>query len=104
MVEVIGRSAPIPYVEARVGISFKICCFFGTGVKRVYAGFFWDRLSSWLQATTIKISTRPPESALERVCGNNHSERTTEKGVSDATHACHIMTDEASTLMIESFA
>jgi energy-converting hydrogenase Eha subunit G len=46
MVEVIGRSAPIPYVEARVGISIKICCFFGTGVKRVYAGFFWDRLSS----------------------------------------------------------
>jgi hypothetical protein len=45
MVEVIGRSAPIPYVEARVGISIKICCFFGTGVKRVYADFFWDRLS-----------------------------------------------------------
>jgi hypothetical protein len=40
MVEVIGRSASIPYVEARVGISIKICCFFGTGVKRVYAGFF----------------------------------------------------------------
>jgi hypothetical protein len=48
MVEVIGRSAPIPYVEARVGISIKICCFFGTGVKRVYAGFFWDRLSTLL--------------------------------------------------------
>jgi hypothetical protein len=46
MVEVIGRSAPIPYVEERVGISIKICCFFGTGVKRVYAVFFGDRLST----------------------------------------------------------
>jgi hypothetical protein len=45
MVEVIGQLAPIPYVEAGVGISIKVCYFFGTGVKRFYA-FFWDRLST----------------------------------------------------------
>jgi hypothetical protein len=45
MVDVIGRSASIPYVEARVGISIKICCFFfGTGVKRFYAVFFLGQI------------------------------------------------------------
>jgi hypothetical protein len=44
MVEVIGRSTPIPYIEACVGISIKICCFFGTGVKRFYAVFFLGQI------------------------------------------------------------
>jgi hypothetical protein len=41
MVEVIGRSAPIPYVEAHVGISIKICCFFLGRVSSVFMLFFF---------------------------------------------------------------
>jgi hypothetical protein len=40
----LGDQHSSEYIEARVGISIKICCFFGMDVKRFYAVFL-DRLS-----------------------------------------------------------
>jgi hypothetical protein len=67
MVEVIGQSAPIPYVEARVGISIKVCCFFGMGVKCFYAVFLGGQMLFFLAGLIVPL--RSPIVSVTARCG-----------------------------------